>query len=536
MASTTVKDKDARREMYAGAAALAEAVSVTMGPRGKLVVIDDQKGVPHLTKDGVTVANAIEHPDPLKNAGLKIVREASKKTAELAGDGTTTTCILAYYLLKHHLDRPVSKVPNLDREWFEGLDFAYELANDYLDNSKVDLTTADQIKSIATISANSDTEMGELISQAIEKLGPQATIMVEESRTYKSSLDFVDGTEIDRGFISPHFSNSELSAKCKFDKPSILIAPKKLESFKEVIPALENVSQNNRPLLIFAEDYAPEVIKSLLVNKERAGLRVCACKLPEFGQGLYESAQDLAALFNCETFLTEKFDHNKHLGYAEFVEVSKNKTLVKQPEINDEALKLRIQGIKEDLEDCVDEDHSNQLRRRLQRISNGIAILRIGAATEIELKEKLDRVDDAVSATRVAVEHGILPGAGVALLNAAFYINTMAEQCELPSSSIKAMDLFLAALFGPFSVILTNSGYNDNTVDKIHTEIIENKNSNFGYDSLKGEFCDLVENGIIDPYFVTKQSLANAYSVAKKILEVGYMISTNYDSFEGENI
>lgn len=542
MTTKLVYGAAARKELVDGALKMAEAVSVTMGPRGRLAVIDDGIGIPHLTKDGVTVANAIRLEDPIENAGATILREASRRTASEAGDGTTTTCVLASAIMSDGL-AVLEKHDSQAREFFEGLDASLGCVLEKLAERRLEVTDPEQIQHVATISANGDRELGTLLASAIEKLGPRATVLVEEARTYETTLEFVDGTEIDRGFVSPHFVNSKSTNKCRFEKPFVVVFNRRIGTLKEILPLLEHVSGGNRPLLMFAEDYEPEVLKGLILNKQRGSIQVCACKLPEFGGAMHESAQDLAALFGCQPISDADFDERgmmkitdkRHFGTADVTEITRDKTTVLKPGFDEARVEERLEGIRQEANECINSDRLMQLDRRRRRLTSGIAVLRVGAATEVELQEKLDRVDDAVNATRVAALHGILPGGGDALLRISFELSERAD--ELSGATQAAFRVFSTAIQRPFRVIAENACYNvDEVLEKfIDINLASGKKEENGFNALSGEFADLVADGVIDPYYVTKSSLINALSVARKILEVGCVINS-YNDFEGENV
>jgi chaperonin GroEL len=535
--------KETRARLIRGANKMAAAVAITMGPRGKLVVIDDGKSIPHLTKDGVTVANAISLIDQVENAGAVILREAARKTAQEAGDGTTTTSVLAAAIMRSG-DKflNANEKNNKSREFFEGLDAALEFALKHLEQQKKEIYSREQIKHVATISANGDLKLGNMLADAIDKLGNRAIILVEEGKTFETTMEFVDGTEIDRGFISPHFINDASSSKCRFEKPLVVILNKKIATFKEILPLLEFASKptaisKNSPLLLFAQDYDSEVVKGLTQNNSRGAISVCACKIPEFGQGMYEAALDLAAIFGCEVISDGDFSESgvlnfvkeKHAGTAELTEVLRNKTVIIKPNMNVEKVNERIAGIDQELQQGSDgEDRKNMLQRRLQRLASGVAILRVGAATEIELKEKLDRVDDAVNATRVAALYGVLIGGGEALRRVSTNLRFTAKLITKKERQ-DAYFCLADALESPFRAILANSGYNEREVEK---QLISSKTTgeSCGFNALTGKISNLFEDGVIDPYYVTKSSLTNAMSVAKKILEVGCVVTTGYSS------
>lgn len=547
MVTNLVYGSDARRELAIGAIKMAEAVSVTMGPRGRLAVIDDGKGIPHLTKDGVTVANAIQLADPVQNAGAAILREASRRTATEAGDGTTTTCVIASGIISEGIE-VLQTHKNKAREFFDGLEEALRDALLFIEKQRLDVTSPEQIKHIATISANGDKVLGELLASAIEKLGPQATVLIEEAKTYETTIEFVDGTEIDRGFVSPHFVNSKSTNKCRFEKPFVTVFNKRISTLKEILSLLEHVSGSGRPLLMFAEDYEPEVLKGLILNKQRGALQVCACKLPEFGGAVHESAYDLAALFGCAPISDADFDDrgmvkitDELIGTALLTETNREKTTVLQPNSDPEMVSKRLGGIDEEKKTCTNPDRANQLERRRRRLASGIAVLRVGAATEVELQEKLDRVDDAVNATRVAALYGILPGGGDALLRASFELCKIAESdsgtCEASIARKTAYEVISKAIQRPFCVIVENACYNANEILEKFVDVnyVANTKEEHGFNALSGKFVELIADGVIDPYFVTKSSLINSLSVAKKILETGCVIN-NYNKLEDENV
>ena len=531
-----VHGEEARERLVAGAQKMADAVSVTMGPRGKLVVIDDGISVPHLTKDGVTVANAVKLEDRLENAGALILREAARRTASEAGDGTTTTSVLASSIMQSGLEW-LKDDEILEREFFEGLDAALETALGELKRLNQPVESEEQIKHVATISANGDEALGSMLASAIEKLGPRATVLVEPGSTYDTSLEFVDGTELDRGFVSPHFVNDKSAAKCRFEKPMVVVINRRVGGLKELLPLLERASTTSRGLVMFAQDWEQDALKGLILNKTRGSLQVCACKLPEFGQAMHESADDLAALFGCQPILEGDFGESgslslqdAHVGACELIEITRNKTTVLKPQMDQESVEQRLAAVHEELDEGVEtHDRAAVLQRRAQRLANGICVLRVGAATEVELREKLDRVDDAVNATRVAAMHGILPGGGESLRKVSKFLKAHTEFEIMDHSSKQAYLCMADALLRPFRVILANSLYNDEEVADLIDK--EQGTDTVGFNALRGEVVDLVADGVIDPYYVTKSSLINALSVARKILEVGCIVTTGYEDF-----
>jgi chaperonin GroEL len=527
--------KDARDHLLKGAQILSEVVSVTMGPKGKLAVIDDGINMPHLTKDGVTVANSIKLKNPMENAGASILRDASRKTASEAGDGTTTTTVLANAFLQ-------SSVKYLNENEFnsvkfiQGLDLALEKCLEKLSELKCNVTSFEQIKQVAIISANGDKKLGEILAQIIEKLGPKATVIVKESKTYDTTIDFVDGTEIDRGFVSPQFSNQKSVNKCKFEKsPYIFIFGKKINSIKEILPILNFSIEASKEVLIFAEDYEQDVIKGLILNKERGTINVCACKLPEFSSAMFESSKDLAALFGCNVITDSDLDKegqvivtNEIIGGALSLEVQRDKTIVVKPDSNYDLIKETLLKIEEEEKSCTNKDRLSQLERRRKRLSSGISILHVGAVTEVELKEKLDRVDDAINAVRVASSGGIVPGGGHSLLKISKSLEQFAYSQDCESKKIAVL-CFCNAIRQPFHVILSNAGYNNKAIEDIESTFFtlnnDENNELIGYNVNEENFDKLLTNGIIDPYFVTVQCLNNSLSVSKKILEVGCIIN-----------
>jgi chaperonin GroEL len=541
---------DAVAGLYKGAKKLADAVSVTMGPKGKLVIIDNGESIPHLTKDGVTVANAIKLRDPIENAGAAILRESSRRTAYEAGDGTTTTAVLGSSLIEKGLSQMSWHGKDDCREFLDGLDDALKFSLNELEKIKIDLATPTQIKHVATISANSDELLGNLLSEAINKLGPSATIIIEESKSLETTIDFVEGTEIDRGFISPHFANVGQN-KCKFENPLVAVFMRKLNSIREIMPMLEYASK--RPLVIFAEDFDNEILKALIINNQKDVLRVCCVKLPEFNQGMHESAADLSAIFGGKTidescFYNEdpsrngilKFETN-FLGSCKSVEIGRNKTTVLKPNHDKERLNGRIENVQNELKENCQQDRESLLKRRLQRMANGICLLKVGASSEVELKEKLDRVDDAVNATRVAALYGILPGSGISLKILSDKLMEAAQNISNPIHRL-SYETYANSLLLPAKTILSNAGYSKDKIEEILSNVtyqiseVSTESVYNGYDSLTGQYVNLIDAGIIDPYFVTLNCLKNSVSVAKKILEVGCYINTNYESFENEEI
>lgn len=501
---------EARTKLKVGVDTLADAVKVTLGPKGRNVVIGKQYGTPHVTKDGVTVAKEIELEDEVENLGAQMVKEVASKTADVAGDGTTTATVLAQAIVTEGMKSVAAGANPIDLK--RGIDKTVTDVVRYLkDISTTVGTDIERIKQIATISANNDNTIGGLIAEAMKVVGKDGVITVEEAKGTETEMKTVDGMQFDRGYLSPYFVTNTEKMLVEMDSPYILLVDKKISSMKEILPILEPVHQSGRPLLIIAEDLDGDALSTLVVNRVRGSIKVAAVKAPGFGDSRTEQLYDLAKLtgatvFNDQTGVSlDDEDAMSMLGEAEKIEIDKDKTTIINGAGGATDIQERVDQIKTQIESSSSDYEKEKLQERLAKLSGGVAVLYIGAPTEIEMKEKKDRVDDALNATRAAVEEGIVAGGGIALRR---FKNTDTFDNK---DEGWGRDIVLNALKAPFNTIMSNAGLNG--------EVIWNslKPGN-GYDARIGKQCDMVKAGIIDPTKVTRAAIENAASVASMIL------------------
>ena len=519
---------DARAKIIEGVETLAKAVSVTLGPKGKNVAIAYPGQRPHLTKDGVTVANAINLKDPYKNLGCQIVKEAAQRSAEVAGDGTTTSTVLAASLLRdgHRL----LETGHDSKEVIMGFETACMQVLSELEETKTELNEAHQLRSVATISANGETEIGEIIAQAIESVGADGPISVEDARGFKTSLELVEGTVVDRGYLSPYFVTDQARGLCELSNPMVFIYNQTLSTAKTILPVLEKAASLNRPLLILANDVTSEALKTLVLNKMKGAISVCALKAPEFGAARTQALQDLAVVCGADVVavdLSPDDDLDKILGSAEKVVVNKNAAMFIGTPGDKAKISDRIKTCTDALEnEVLTESDANLLRRRIRRMSEGVAIIKVGGATEVEMYERKDRIDDALCASRAAKKSGIQPGGGVALVYAAKRAAKAKPRGSSESFST-GFDTFIKACQSPLRQIVENSG----DVPEIVMRKVQrsNTNSRLGYDASTGTFGEMFDMNIVDPHEVVISSLSHATSVACNILSIGCAVSLEAD-------
>ena len=511
--------KEARQKLLSGVDQLADAVVATLGPSGRNVFISHVGGNPTSTKDGVTVAKEVELEDPTENTGAQAVKHVAIESTKLARDGTTTATLLAREIYK----QGIQELENSNAvEIKRGIDIAVKEVVKYLqsDYSK-DITEEDQLKHVATISGNNDTEVGNLIATAMEKVRRDGLITIEESKTGETYLETVEGMQFNRGMKSPYFTTDNTTMTAVLNDPLIIITDKRLSSLKEVLPVLESVSQQSKSLLIIAEDIDAEVLSTLVVNKMRGILNVVAVKAPEFGDRKKAILEDIATLTGGKVISPEKgmrLDHfdTTWFGKARKVVVGKDDTTIIDGKGGEEAITSRIEDIKAQIENTVSPYEKEVLQDRLAKIIGGVAIIHVGGHTEVEMREKKDRVDDALHATKAALQEGILPGGGVALLNAAYHLR---ENPLLPShpDQEKGFDIVMRAIRKPFEQILLNAGESQETIEE-REEYLESGDKWVGFNPRIGEYVDMLKEGIIDPTKVTRLALENAASVAGTML------------------
>ena len=508
-------DVDARARLKRGVDQLAEAVKVTLGPKGRNVVIDKKFGSPTVTKDGVTVAKEVELPDPVENMGAQMVKEVATKTSDVAGDGTTTATVLAQAIFREGLKSVTSGINPMAIK--RGIDKAVETVVGELKKISVPTAGKKEIAQVATISANNDREIGDLIAEAMEKVGKDGVITVEEAKGLETTLETVEGMQFDRGYLSPYFVTDPDKMEAGLEDTYALIYDKKVSSMKDLLPVLEKVAQSGKPLLIIAEDVEGEALATLVVNKLRGTLKVCAVKAPGFGDRRKAMLEDIAVLTGGKVISEEigfKLENAtlNDLGRVKRAVVDKDNTTLVDGAGKDDAIQGRIKEIKAAIEKSTSDYDREKLQERLAKLAGGVAVINVGAATETEMKEKKARVEDALHATRAAVEEGIVPGGGVALLRAQ---SAVGKVKVADSDEQVGVDIIRRALEEPIRAIASNAGAEGSiVVEKVRTA----KEKNFGYNAQTGEYEDLVQAGVIDPTKVTRTALQNAASVAGLLL------------------
>ena len=513
---------NARAALATGVDKLADAVTSTLGPSGRNVIIEQDMGNPISTKDGVTVAKSIELDDKAENLGAQIVKQASIKTADQAGDGTTTSTLLAQSILSDGLDNLNEGSNAVDVK--RGIDKATKEVVEYLvtDLSK-EIVDESQLKQVATISANNDEEVGELISAAIDKVGRDGVVTIEESKTGETYLETVEGMQFNRGYKSPYFVTDNNTMTAILNNPLILITDKRLTTVKELLPILEGASQQNKSLVIIADDIDGEALSTMVVNKMRGILPVVAVKAPEFGDRKKAILEDIATLTGGTVISTEKgmrldkFNPD-WLGKAGKVTVGKETTTIIDAKGTEESIDHKVNEIRQQIDDSNSPYEIEKLQERLAAFVGGVAIVHVGGHTEVEMKEKKDRVDDALSATKAALEEGILPGGGIALLNAANYLTETRANKELTDDENIGYDILTSAIERPFFKILENAGYDEDSIENIETTVKESNERWSGFNPRTEEYVNMYDSGIIDPTKVTRLALENAASVAGTML------------------
>jgi chaperonin GroEL len=523
---------EARDKVRNGVNKLASAVQATLGPCGRNVLIEKENSNPVITKDGVSVAKEIFLKDPIENAGAQAIKEVSMKAAKLAGDGTTTATVLASFIYNEGLKAINSGVNPVELK--RGMDKATNAIIENLRNESRDVKTNEEIKQVATISANNDTAVGAIIAEAMESVGKNGVIQVDESKTSETTLEIVEGMQIDRGFLSPYFATNQATMTTTLENPLILIYDRKISTVKEILPLLETCSKQNKPLLIVADDVDGEALATMVLNKARGILNVCAIKAPGFGDRKIHNLEDIATLTKGTVVAAQKamkLDKLtvEMLGTCRTVTVSQNETIIVDGAGDPEAIKARIEDIKS-LYEKADSDYEKQfLKERMSKLIGGVAVLNIGAATEIELKEKKDRVDDALHATRAAVEEGIVAGGGIALLN----VSNVTVECENEDQQL-GVNIVKKACFAPFKAIVENAGKSAEAI-KTKLDMIEKENPSaetFGYDARNDKFVNMFDVGIIDPTKVTRTALELATSAAGTLLTTECIITLDPEEKE----
>ncbi|MDP6935830.1 MAG: chaperonin GroEL [Candidatus Marinimicrobia bacterium] len=513
-------DLDARSTLKLGVDKLADAVKVTLGPKGRNVVIDKKFGAPTMTKDGVTVAKEIELENAVENMGAQMVREVASKTSDVAGDGTTTATVLAQSIITEGLKNVTAGANPMDLK--RGIEAAVTQVLDYLKSISKDVSNKEEIAQVGTISSNNDTSIGDLISDAMEKVGNEGVITVEEAKSTETFLETVEGMQFDRGYLSPYFVTNADNMEAEMENPYILIHEKKISNMKELLPILEKVVQAGKSLLVIAEDVEGEALATLVMNKLRGSFKVVAIKAPGFGDRRKAMLQDIAVLTGGTVIAEEqgyKLDNATlaYLGEARNVTIDKDNTTIVEGKGDSDAVMARINEIKVQIEKSTSDYDKEKLQERLAKLSGGVAVLNIGAATEVEMKEKKARVEDALHATRAAVKEGIVAGGGVALLRAIDSIDTKG----LSNDEALGAEILKKALEAPCRMIVKNAGLEESVVVN---NVKASKGSN-GFDARNEEYVDMLKAGIIDPTLVTRTAVQNAASIAGLLLTTEATIS-----------
>ena len=513
---------DARTKMLKGVETLAKAVKVTLGPKGRNVVLDKSYGAPKITKDGVSVAKEIELADKFENMGAQLVKEVAQKTADKAGDGTTTSTVLAEAIIREGFKAVAAGMNPMDLK--RGIDMAVEAVVADVKSRSKDIKTSEEIAQVGTISANGDRSIGEYLARAMEKVGNEGVITVEDAKGLETELDVVEGMQFDRGYLSPYFITNAEKMVCEFDNPYILLYDQKISNLQPLIPVLEAVVQSGRSLLIVAEDIEGEALATLVVNRLRGGLKVCAVKAPGFGDRRKAMLQDIAILTGGQVISEElgmKLENITldYLGSAKRVEISKDDTTIIDGIGDKQLIADRAAEIRKQIEDTSSDYDREKLQERLAKLSGGVAVLRVGGASEIEVKEKKDRIDDALNATRAAVKEGVVAGGGVALL---YSIKALDSLTPANNDQKVGIDIIRRAIQTPLRQIADNAGV-DGAV--VAGKLLEQDDTNYGYNAQNDEYTDMVKAGIIDPTKVVRTALQDAASVGGLLITTEAMVT-----------
>ncbi len=520
MAKEIIFSDESRSKLYEGVKKLNDAVKVTMGPRGRNVLIQKSFGAPSITKDGVSVAKEIELPETVENMGAQLVKEVASKTADEAGDGTTTATVLAHAIFREGLRNITAGANPIEVK--RGMDKAAEAIIAELKKIAKEVKNKEEIAQVATISANSDRKIGELISEAMEKVGQDGVITVEEAKGINDELEVVEGMQFDRGYLSPYFITNPDKMTVEMENPLILLYDKKISNLKDLLPILEQVQKTGRPLLIIAEDIEGEALATLVLNKLRGVLNIAAVKAPGFGDRRKAMLEDIAILTGGNV-ITEELGRTlesatvEDLGKAGRVVIDKENTTIVDGAGDKDKIEARVKQIKAQIEETTSEYDKEKLQERLAKLAGGVAVIKVGAATETEMKEKKDRVDDALSATKAAVEEGIVVGGGSALIKAAKKLSL-----ELEGDEAIGADIVKRAIKAPLRQIAENAGFDGGVVVN---KVVESDDANLGFDAASGEYVNMFEKGIIDPVKVERIALQNAVSVASLLLTTEATVS-----------
>ncbi len=513
---------DARSKMLNGVTALAKTVKVTLGPKGRNVILDKSYGAPKITKDGVSVAKEIELADKFENMGAQLVKEVAQKTADKAGDGTTTATVLAEAIIKEGCKAVAAGMNPMDLK--RGIDLAVDAVVEDVKSRSKAINTSEEIAQVGTISANGDRTIGEYLARAMEKVGNEGVITVEDAKGLETELEVVEGMQFDRGYLSPYFVTNPEKMNCEYDNPFILLYDKKLSNLQPLVPVLEAIVQSGRPLLIVAEDIEGEALATLVVNRIRGGLKVCAVKAPGFGDRRKAMLEDIAILTGGQVVsedLGMKLENVTldMLGNAKKVEITKDDTTIIDGDGVKDLIKARVEQIKNQIEETSSDYDREKLQERLAKLSGGVAVIKVGGSSEVEVKEKKDRIDDALHATRAAVKEGVVAGGGVALLYATRALDKVNPENQDQKVGV---DIIRKAIQAPIRQIAENAGV-DGAV--VAGKLLDSKDTNYGYNAQSGEYVDMVKSGIIDPTKVVRTALQDAASVGGLLITTESMVT-----------
>ena len=513
---------DARAKMLRGVEILAKTVKVTLGPKGRNVILDKSYGAPKITKDGVSVAKEVELEDKFENMGAQLVKEVAQKTADKAGDGTTTATVLAEAIIKEGCKAVAAGMNPMDLK--RGIDMAVEAVIKDVKSRSKEIKTSEEIAQVGTISANGDRSIGEYLARAMEKVGNEGVITVEDAKGLETELDVVEGMQFDRGYLSPYFVTNAEKMTCEFENPYILLYEQKLSNLQPLIPVLEAVVQSGRPLIIISEDVEGEALATLVVNRLRGGLKVCAVKAPGFGDRRKAMLQDIAILTGGQVVsedLGMKLENITldMLGSSKRVEITKDDTTIIDGIGDKELISARAAQIRKEIEETTSDYDREKLQERLAKLSGGVAVIKVGGASEVEVKEKKDRIDDALHATRAAVKEGVVAGGGVALLYAGRVLDSLKPENQDQKVGI---DIIRKATQAPIRQIVENAGM-DGAV--VAGKLLESKDANYGFNAQSGEYTDMVKAGIIDPTEVVRTALQDAASVGGLLITTEAMVT-----------
>ena len=529
MAKEIIFDIEARDKLKRGVDTLANAVKVTLGPKGRNVIIDKKFGAPTVTKDGVSVAKEIELKDPIENMGAQLVKEVASKTADDAGDGTTTATVLTQSIFQHGIKNVAAGANPMDLK--RGIDKAVTAVVEHLKKQSKAISSSNEISQVGTISANNDREIGQMIADAMDKVGKDGVITVEEAKGTETEVKTVEGMQFDRGYLSPYFVTNAEKMISEMENPYILIYDKKISSMKELLPVLEQVAQTGKPLVIISEDVDGEALATLVVNKIRGALKIAAVKAPGFGDRRKAMLEDIAILTG-GTVISEERGYKlesatlDYLGTAEKVTIDKDNTTIVNGAGSEEDIKARVNQIKAQVDATTSDYDKEKLQERLAKLSGGVAILYIGAATEVEMKEKKDRVDDALHATRAAVQEGVVAGGGIAFIRAIDALENLATDNEDQTTGVNIIRL---ALESPLRTIVSNSGREGSIV----VQRIREGKDDFGYNAREDKYENLFAAGVIDPTKVTRLALENAASIAGLLLTTECVVADEPEEDKG---